>query len=87
MSMPGRDPHQGRDANHVAAVARSLQWADEAAGRTDYADALAWIQTVEVVDGELPEEYKTKRDTWLRALDCHPQARQNAEPAAAQATG
>jgi hypothetical protein len=32
-----------RDAKHLAAVARTLQWADESAERGDHFDALAWL--------------------------------------------
>ena len=37
----------GRMVQALAAVARRLQRADDAAGHADYADALSWLQVVE----------------------------------------
>src|SRR5450755_4948968 len=34
----------------------------------DYAIAVGWVQTAEGLCDELPDEYKTKRSAWLRAL-------------------
>jgi hypothetical protein len=62
------NPYQDADARHRASVARSLRWADEAAERADFADALGWVRIVEVVDGALPDEYQTKRNGWRLAL-------------------
>ena len=42
-------------AQHQRAVARSLGFAQQAAGRRDFDDALAWLWVVETVDGGLPE--------------------------------
>jgi hypothetical protein len=52
----------------MAAVARSFGWADEAAARGDYADALSWVGVVEVIGDLIPIEYQTKRRAWLSAL-------------------
>jgi hypothetical protein len=65
---PRETPVSGRD-RHLAAVARSFGWAEEAAARGDYADALSWIQVVEAIGDLIPIEYQTKRRTWLSALD------------------
>ena len=62
------EPRSDRDRGHLAAVARSLGWAEEAAGRADWADALGWIAVVEACGDELPDEFRAKRDRWLRAL-------------------
>jgi hypothetical protein len=51
---------------HRLAVARTLAWADEAAGRGEYGEALAWLETVEAVDAELPQPYVVKRAAWRR---------------------
>lgn len=52
------------EAKHLAAVARTLQWADESAERGDYLDALAWLDTVEAIGDELPEAYEDRRGSW-----------------------
>ena len=56
------------EARHAVAVARTLQWADEAAGRGDHSDALAWLHVIEAIGDELPETYRTKRHAWLLAF-------------------
>ncbi len=53
---------------HLAAVARTLQWADESAERGDVFDALAWINTVEAIGDKLPEVYEIRRDSWCAQL-------------------
>ena len=56
------------EARHAVAVARTLQWADEAAERGDHSDALAWLHVIEAIGDELPETYQTKRHAWLLAF-------------------
>jgi hypothetical protein len=56
---------------HKAAVARSLGWAEEAAARGDYAEALSWVQVVQAIGDQIPIEYQTKRRAWLSALAGH----------------
>jgi hypothetical protein len=53
---------------HLAAVARTFGWAEEAAARGDYADALSWVQVVQAIGDLIPMEYQTKRRAWLSAL-------------------
>jgi hypothetical protein len=53
---------------HIAAVRRSLGWAQESADRGDYVDALGWIGVVEAIGEQLPASYETKRRAWRRAL-------------------
>lgn len=53
---------------HLAAVARTLQWADESAERGDHLDAIAWLKTLEAIGDELPEVYEIKRDSWRAQL-------------------
>jgi hypothetical protein len=53
---------------HLAAVARSFGWAEEAAARGDYADALSWVGVVEAIGDLIPIAYQTKRRAWLSAL-------------------
>lgn len=52
----------------LVAVARSLGWAEEAAARGDYADALSWVGVVEAIGDLIPIKYRTKRQAWLTAL-------------------
>ncbi len=59
-----------RDAKHLAAVARTLQWADDSAERGDHFDALAWLDTLEAIGDELPEVYEIRRDSWSAQLAC-----------------
>jgi hypothetical protein len=53
---------------HLAAVARSFGWAEEAAARGEYAEALSWVQVVQAIGDLIPIEYQTKRRAWLSAL-------------------
>jgi hypothetical protein len=76
------DPYADPDRRHAAAVRRSLGWADEAAERADWADALGWIEVVEACGDELPDEFRAKRDRWLLALREQPPRGQRADPAA-----
>lgn len=57
------------DDRHSAAVARTLSWADDAAARGEYRDALAWLETVEAVDTDLPQPYAIKRAAWRRLAE------------------
>ena len=55
-------------AKHRAAVANTLQWADESAERGDHFDALAWLDTVEAIGDELPDVYQNRRNSWSAQL-------------------
>jgi hypothetical protein len=57
-----------REAKHLAAVASTLQWADEAAERGDHFDAVAWLETLEAIGDQLPEVYESRRDSWSARL-------------------
>jgi hypothetical protein len=63
-----------REAAHRVAVANTLRWADEAASRSDFSDALAWLHVLDVIGDELPPEYQAKRRAWRqsRAAGCSP---------------
>lgn len=56
------------EAKHAAIIDRTLRWADDAAARRDYAEAVRWIETVCAVGHDLPDEYKAKRASWLNAI-------------------
>lgn len=64
----GDDRSEGFEAKHAAIIARTLRWADEAAERDDYAEALRWIETVQGLGEALPDDYEAKRRGWLQAL-------------------
>jgi hypothetical protein len=57
-----------REAKHLAAVARTLQWADESAERGDHCDAVAWLETLEAIGDELPRVYEIRGDSWSAQL-------------------
>jgi hypothetical protein len=59
----------GFEARHAAILARTLRWADDAAARRDYAQAVHWIETVRGLGHDLPTEYEAKRERWLNARD------------------
>ena len=50
MSDPGHDGTKSFEARHAAIIARTLRWADEAAARGDYTEAVRWV---EIVHGSL----------------------------------
>ena len=62
----GEDASSAFESKHAAIIARTLRWADEAAARCDYLEALRWIETVRSVGETLPEDYEAKRRAWLR---------------------
>jgi hypothetical protein len=53
---------------HLAAVARTLQWADESAERGDHLDAIAWLSTLEAIGDKLPKVYEIRRHSWSAEL-------------------
>ena len=69
MSRDGPEGVAGFEARHAAILARTLRWADVAATRQDYAQAVHWVETVRGLGHDLPAEYEAKRDTWLNAID------------------
>lgn len=68
MSTPPQEAFGSDQERHLAAVARSLQWAEESAAHGDYADALSWIQTVEAIGDELTQRHRALRLEWRNAL-------------------
>ena len=54
---------------HERAVANTLGWASEAAGRGAFVDALAWLQVIEVIDGCLPTGWYERRASWRARAD------------------
>jgi len=49
------------------AIAATLRWADTAAARHDYDEALHWLDTVAAICDELPDGYAVKRVAWQEA--------------------
>ncbi len=58
----------GEVDRNLAAVSRSLGWAQESADRGDYLDALGWIEVVEAIGAELSTSFQIKRQAWIHAL-------------------
>ena len=56
------------EATHAAIIARTLRWADEAAARQDFSEAVRWVDTVRSISAGLPSDYEAKRRRWLKAL-------------------
>lgn len=55
------DPSRSR---HEQAVANTLSLADSAAAQGDYAEALAWLTTLDAIGDRLPNLYAAKRVAW-----------------------
>ena len=53
---------------HRAAVRRTLVWAEQAAAAGDCATAVAWLATIEAIDGKLPVGFEAKRRAWARRI-------------------
>lgn len=70
-----------RSARHEHAVARTLEFAEEAATRGDFTDALAWLATLEAIGRRLPHEYVSKRQQWRLALAADPTVTPQQHPA------
>lgn len=68
MSMALSKVEGSNDTRHLAAVERSLAWADAAAQQGDFAEALAWIRMLEAIGHEITGEEDVKREAWLAAL-------------------
>ncbi|MFL5816826.1 MAG: hypothetical protein ACJ76L_04415 [Conexibacter sp.] len=52
---------------HALSIRQSLRWAERAAHEGDYDRALAWLDTVERVEGCLGDEWRHARDMWIAA--------------------
>jgi hypothetical protein len=66
-AQPGSDRISGPD-RHLAAVTRSLGWAQESADRGDYADALGWVQVVEATGDLFSTAQRATHQVWRDAL-------------------
>ena len=69
MSDSGHEHPESFEAKHAAIIARTLGWADAAAERGDWREALRWVEKVRSLGQTLPAEYETKRQAWLQAVD------------------
>jgi hypothetical protein len=67
-------------SRHDAAVASTLQQADEAAVGGDYDGALSWLGLLEAIGDELPVGYESKRQAWLAAIAAHRNATRPESP-------
>lgn len=66
ISTPRLESDTGRTAEHRAALARALGWADEAAARGDHASALARVKTLEARSENLSDEYSRQAPRMAR---------------------
>jgi hypothetical protein len=69
------DAGTGFEARHAAIIGRTLGWADDAAARHDYTQAVRWLETVRALGEDLPDEYRTKHARWLNAIEHEPRTR------------
>ncbi|HEX5925870.1 MAG TPA: hypothetical protein VFY45_18710 [Baekduia sp.] len=53
---------------HRSGVRRALVWAEQAAAAGDCATAIAWLATIEAIDGKLPAGFEAKRRAWARRI-------------------
>lgn len=53
-----------RDEGTQPAVSDALEWAEVAAMLGDFAEAVAWLEYVEQVDGALPAVFAERRADW-----------------------
>jgi hypothetical protein len=62
------DRHESNtfESQHAEIIGRTLRWADEAAARQDYVEALRWVETVQGLGEALPGQYEAKRRVWRR---------------------
>lgn len=65
---PGASADRER-SRHERAVAHTLGLADQAAIFGEFAEALAWLDTLDAIGVRLPEAYVAKRFAWARACD------------------
>jgi len=54
------------ESQHAEIIRTTLRWADEAAARRDYAEALRWVETVRGLGEALPGHYEAKLQLWRR---------------------
>lgn len=52
------------ESQHAEIIGRTLRWADEAAARRDYVEALRWVEAVRGLGEALPAHYEAKRRVW-----------------------
>lgn len=64
----GSSADSSQSGKHDRAVASSLDWADQAARKGDFAEALAWLDMLDSIGEPLPESYAAKHAQWLSAL-------------------
>jgi len=51
------------------AVEATIRWADAAAARSDFAEAVHWLRTVTAAGSELPAGYAAKEAVWRLAAE------------------
>lgn len=69
MSESGHEHTESFEAKHAAIIARTLRWADDAAERGNWREALRWVEKVRSLGQPLPADYEEKRQAWVEAVD------------------
>lgn len=69
MVVPEERSADSVEQRHERAVAQTLRWAQDAADRDAFSDALDWLDVVEVVDGDLAPGWKRTQSSWRVAVD------------------
>lgn len=69
MSESRHEHTESFEAKHAAIIARTLRWADDAAGRGNWREALRWVDKVRSLGQPLPADYEEKRQVWAKAAD------------------
>jgi hypothetical protein len=58
-------PVATRENGNRLPASDALEWAEVAAMLGDYAEAVAWLEYVERVEGGLPEAFAERRADWV----------------------
>lgn len=71
MSESGAEQAESFEAKHAAIIDRTLRWADDAAERGNWGEALRWVEKVRSLGQPLPAGYEEKRQSWRQAIVGH----------------
>jgi uncharacterized membrane-anchored protein len=81
MMSAGRHGHrESFEERHAEIIGRTLRWADDAAERGDWSEALRWVEKVRSLGVSLSADYEAKRQAWLQAVDRFDTVSEQADP-------